>query len=242
MLRGVADPASALSLAASRAALDSPDEALALRTLALLSPLPHERAEAAAVALRLGRPRHTLDWAIDPLVRAAAWLRLGEAQSALGELGDDRPPCAREAVLRARADWQLRLRAAAEPESGSTDMALRLARQEGDAGALVAAATLRGEELIRAGERFAALRALAEGLKVAELGGQTADAHLLAVLAHAQGGAKGGRTAEKALARSGPGSPARVLALLALARPADAQSQAAAGDLSPLWWTFVPPA
>lgn len=59
------------------------------------------------------------------------------------------------------------------------------------------------------------------------------------MLAHAQvrlGGAKGGRTAEKALARSLPRSPARVLALLALARPAEAAAEAADGELAAVWW------
>lgn len=246
MLRGVADSAPALSLAACRAALTGPDETAACRALEALSPLPHERADAAELALRLGRPRQALAWAADPLVRAAAWLRLGEAGQALAELDAAPDASARQAVLRARAAWQRHLSAdgaAGEQATGEQiDTALHLARQEGDAGALVAAVTLRGEALVRAGERFAALRALAEGLKVAELGAQAADAHLLAVLAHAQGGPKGGRSAAKALERSAPGSPARVLALLALGRPADAQAQAAAGDLSALWWAFVPPA
>ena len=53
-------------------------------------------------------------------------------------------------------------------------------------------------------EPYGALRTLAEGLKVAEIAGQSADAHLLAVLAHTQGrlnARKGQATAAKALER-----------------------------------------
>ncbi|WP_235514055.1 hypothetical protein [Deinococcus sp. Leaf326] len=237
-------PSASHTLAACRAALTGPDELGARQALEALSPLPHERAEAAELALRLGRPQQVLAWGNGPLVRAAAWLRLGEAGSALAELDASQGASARHAALRARAHWQRFLGAdplGRGPEAGAaTETALHLARQEGDAGALMVAVTLRGEALVQVGERFAALRALAEGLKVAEIGGQAADAHLLAVLAHAQGGPKGQRTAAKALDRSSPGSPARVLALLALNCPEDAHAQAAAGDLSPLWWAFLP--
>ena len=85
-----------------------------------------------------------------------------------------------------------------------------------------------------------ALHALAEGLKVAELLGTFADPHLLGVLAHAQrrGGspAKAGATARKVLDRSPPRSPARVLALLALGEPGEAEREAEAGEVAPVWW------
>ncbi|CAM4081911.1 hypothetical protein [Deinococcus marmoris] len=196
--------------------------------------LPVEnQTEAAKLALRLGRPRLAALWAqADPLTHAAALLRLGESRSAL-HLLKPLPHTARPAALRARALWQL---ADAQAEAETTN-ALELARQEGDVGAVIAAATLRGEQLLP--QPHAALRALAEGLKVAEGSGQPSDAHLLAVLAHAQlrlGGPKGTRTAQKALDRSLPRSPARVLALFALNRPAEAEADAAEGELAAVWW------
>ncbi|MBB6017986.1 hypothetical protein [Deinococcus radiopugnans] len=195
--------------------------------------LPPDPTEAARLALFLGRPRLAVLWAgADPLTHAAALLRLGESDQALHVLRP-LPDTARPAALRARARWQ-QGDARAEAE---TTHALALARQEGDVGAVIAAATLRGEQLLP--QPHAALRALAEGLKVCEATGQPSDAHLLAVLAHAQlrlGGAKGGRTAEKALERSLPRSPARVLALLALARTAEAIAEAADGELAAVWW------
>lgn len=193
----------------------------------------HGQPEAARLALRLGRPRLAALWAqADPLTHAAALLRLGEPEHAL-HLLEPPPNTARPAALRARALWQL---ADAQAEA-ATQQALALARQEGDLGAAIAAATLRGEQLLS--QPHAALRALAEGLKVAEGSGQPSDTHLLAVLAHAQlrlGGPKGTRTAQKALDRSLPRSPARVLALFALERGAEAQAEAADGELAAVWW------
>ncbi len=188
--------------------------------------------EAARLALHLGRPRLAALWAAtDPLTHAAALLRLGEPDTLL--VLRPLPETARPTALRARARWQL-----ADPQAQArAEHALTLARQEGDVGAVIAAATLRGEQLLS--QPHAALRALAEGLKVAEATGQPSDAHLLAVLAHAQlrlGGAKGLRTAGKALERSLPRSPARVLALLALERRAEAMTQAADGELAAVWW------
>lgn len=184
-------------------------------------------------ALRLGRPRLAALWAdADPLTHASALLRLGQSEAALAVLLP-LPDAARPAALRARAWWQ---QADARAEA-QVSHALTLARQEGDVGAVIAAATLLGEQLLP--QPHAALRALAEGLKVAEATGQPSDAHLLAVLAHAQlrlGGAKGLRTAQKALERSLPRSPARVLALLALARTAEADTEAADGELAEVWW------
>lgn len=207
---------------------------------------PSERAHAAAHALRLGRPHLTLDWSGDPLLRAAAHLRLGDTGAARQELRAQ-PDAARPAVLNARA-----ARLDGSPDAAALAAhAARLARAEGDGNALIAAAILNAEQdLFRASpERpgvaadraahFAALRSLAEGLKVAELTGQPADPHLLAVLAHAQrplNARKAAATAAKALDRGEPGSPARVLALLALDRPADAHAQARRGSLAAAWW------
>ncbi|CAM3226962.1 hypothetical protein DEDE109153_05460 [Deinococcus deserti] len=207
----------------------------ALATLEVLS--PEHRQQAAPLALQLGRPRLAAAWTDIPVVRAAALLRLGEAAAALEALREQEH-AARPAALRARAAWQ-------QQSSGAiteAEEARRLAQAEGDAAALVAVATLRGEQ--RLSDPFAALRALAEGLKVAEMTGDPADAHLLAVLGHAQlrlGSSKGRRTAEKGLERSLPGSPARVLALLALEQPEEALTQAKAGELAPVWWRgFMP--
>ncbi|CAM3254768.1 MalT-like TPR region domain-containing protein [Deinococcus saxicola] len=193
----------------------------------------HDQPEAARLALRLGRPRLAALWAgADPLTHAAALLRVGESGSALRVL-EPLSDTARPAVLRARAWWQL---ADAQAEV-ATQKALTLARQEGDVWAVIAAAILRGEQLLP--QPHAALRALAEGLKVAEGSGQPSDAHLLAVLAHAQlrlGGTKGTRTAQKALDRSPPRSPARVLALFALEQGAEALAEARDGELAAVWW------
>ncbi|GAA5511907.1 hypothetical protein Dcar01_00621 [Deinococcus carri] len=223
-----------VTLAAVREALDRGDERAALAALHLLSPLPDEQKEAAGLALHLGQPTLTLRWVGDPLTLAAAHLRLGQPGAARSVL-DGQPDAARPALLRARAAWQ-----AGQP--AALDLArhaLTLARAEGDAGALVAAATLLGEQRLGTDAK-AALRTLAEGLKVAELTGQEADAHLLAVLARAQAALgsrdKAGRTAAKALARSLPRSPARVAALLALGREEEARAEAAAGELGKVWW------
>jgi nucleotide-binding universal stress UspA family protein len=201
-----------------------------------LSPADHS--EAARLALQLGRPRLAALWAsLEPLTHAAALLRLGESHRTLLVL-QPLPDTARPAALRARARWQL-----ADPQAqAAIQHGLTLARQEGDVGAVIAAATLRGEQLLT--QPHAALRALAEGLKVAEATGRPSDAHLLAVLAHAQlrlGGAKGLRTAEKALERSLPRSPARVLALQALKRWPEAAREAADGGLAAVWWRDFSP-
>lgn len=209
---------------------------------------PGDRAHAGAQALRLGRPHLTLDWSADPLLRAAAYLRLGSTGAARQELRGP-PDTARPAVLHARA-----ARLDRTPDAAALAAhAARLARAEGDGNALIAAAILNAEqdlfrnspaspaESVNADRvaHFAALRSLAEGLKVAELTGEPADPHLLAVLAHAQkplNSRKAATTAAKALDRSEPGSPARVLALLALDRPEDAHAQAQRGSLAAAWW------
>lgn len=223
-----------MTLADVREALDRREDCAALAALHALTPAPGERDEAAALALHLGQPGLTLQWALDPLLLAAAQLRLG-CPAAARALLQNQPDTARPALLRARA--------AAQGEGGDAAAlarhALSLARGEGDAGALVAAVTLLGELLLPLDPR-AGLRTLAEGLKVAELAGQEADPHLLAVLAHTQAAlgspAKAGRTASKALARSLPRSPAQVLALLALGREEEALAEAAAGELAGVWW------
>lgn len=198
---------------------------------------PGDRAHAGAHALRLGRPQLTLDWSTDPLLRAAAYLRLGSTGAARQELRGQ-PDTARPAVLHARA---ARLDRAPDAAALAAHAA-RLARTEGDGNALIAAAILNAEQDLSGADRaahFAALRSLAEGLKVAELTGQPADPHLLAVLAHAQrplNARKAAATAAKALDRGEPGSPARVLALLALDRPDEARAQAQRGSLAAAWW------
>lgn len=231
MLSGM--QAASRSLHVLRAALSGGDDQAALAALRTMTPAPDEEAEAAALALALGQPRLAAYWAKDPLTRAAAYLRLGQPAQALAAL-DGQPETARPALLRARAAWQAR-------QVGAPDLARHartLARREGDASALVAVSTLLGE-LLRSDEPRAALRALAEGLKVAELAGEVADAHLLAVLAHVQAvlgsREKAERTAAKALARSLPRSPARVVALLALGREEEARREAAAGELGEVW-------
>ncbi len=204
-----------------------------LATYAAL-PLP-ERAGAASLALSYGRPTLAVWWATDPrhhepLTLAAALLRLGRATAALDVL-ETVPDTARAALLRARARWQLGQR------DDQADVACILARREGDTPALMAAVTLAGEQSL--GAPYAALRILAEGLRVSEQIGQPADAHLLSVLAHAQlrlGGPKGARTAQRALERSVARSPARVLALLALRRDTEAGAEARQGELHPVWW------
>ncbi|THF88676.1 hypothetical protein E7T09_05700 [Deinococcus sp. KSM4-11] len=196
---------------------------------------PSERVGAASLALSYGRPSLAARWAIDaghhdPLTLAAALLRLGRATDAL-DLLEAQPDAARTAVLRARARWQLGQRA------DQADVARILARREGDTPALMAAVTLAGEQAL--GAPYAALRTLAEGLRVSEQLGQPADAHLLSVLAHAQlklGGSKGRRTAARALERSVARSPARVLALLALRRDSEALAEARDGEIHPVWW------
>ncbi|PTA68253.1 hypothetical protein C8263_08800 [Deinococcus arcticus] len=187
------------------------------------------------MALSLGRPRVALAWAADPLVRAAAALRLGEACGALNDLRP-LPGGPRVQVLRARAEHQL-----GQPTAPETAREARaLARAAGDSAALVAAVILLAEqEYAQVPSPHAPLRTLAEGLKVAELSAQPADSHLLAVLACVQARLnprKAQATAQKALDRSAPRSPARVLALQVLGQSTQAQAEAAQGELAPVWW------
>lgn len=211
-----------------------------LRPAALRAWIPaqDEVLGAAALALGAGLPDLARRWAqsAGPAgagLAAAAALRLGQLQEAL-ELIGSLPGDARHAVLLARAHWL-----GGDPDPGWAEAARTQARQEGDAPALVAAVTLLGEVQLSDSPR-AALRTLAEGLKVAELMGQEADAHLLAVLAYTQrfigSEAKAHRTAHKALERAAPRSPARVWALLALGRDVEAGAEAAAGQLASGWW------
>lgn len=194
---------------------------------------PEDCSLAAALALSSGYPALAAEHSADRLVQAAAFLRLGQPDNALTVL-EPLSFSARTAVLQARAEWQ-RQRPEALPRA---EQARKLARQEGDAGAIVASAALLGEMQLH--EPKQALRTLAEGLKVAEMVNEKADAYLLAVLAHAQaragGAAKAARTAEKALNRSLERSPARVVALLALNRAAEAKDVASAGELGELWF------
>lgn len=219
-----------------RAALSLPTPTFSAADLPLPAGLtPAQTEEAAALALHWGAPRAALAWSRDPLRRAAAHLRLGDGAAARAELAGEADG-ARVLLLLARA-------AALDgyPGAGQQAEAVRtLARQEGDSAALIAAVTLRAEG--QGADPYAALRTLAEGLKVAEIAGQSADAHLLAVLAHTQArlnARKGQATAAKALERSVPRSPARVLALLVLARPGEAFAEAHAGNLHPGWWAFT---
>lgn len=190
-------------------------------------PTPGERQ--AAAALQLGQPRLTLALSADPQLRAAALLRLGDPARALHELAQA-PADARTAVLHARALGTLEAAQSARAQ----------ARQEGDGPALVAAAVLLGERLLASDPR-AALHALAEGLKVCELSQVEADAHLLAVLAQVQArvgsAGKAKKTAQKALDRSAPGSPARVVALLALGQREEAQAEALRAELWSGFWS-----
>ncbi|ULH15376.1 hypothetical protein MF271_15805 [Deinococcus sp. KNUC1210] len=197
--------------------------------LLLNNALPAQYAEAAALALAAGRPRLAAHWAVGhvPLLHAAALLRLGASEQALALL-ESVPASARVQVLWARALATLT----------AAESARSLARREADGPAIIAAVTLMGERLLPTDPR-AALLALAEGLKVAEQLNREADAHLLAVLAHVQarlgGAGKAHKTAQKALDRSLPRSPARIVALLALGRPEDAEAERLAGELSADW-------
>ena len=141
------------------------------------------------------------------------------------ELLSKQPETARVALLRARALGTLE----------SAELARTLARQEGDSPALIAAATLLGELLLPRDPR-AALLALAEGLKVSEVMREETDALLLAVLSAVQarvgGVGKAARTAQKALERSLPRSPARVIALLVLGRGKEAEAERLGGELA----------
>ena len=228
-----------MTLAALEQQLRRGEDERLITGLARFEPAQAELPRAAALALQAGRPGLAARWwerslAQDaaPAARlglAAARCRLGDGAAALRALQAE-PDGARVAALRARARWLL-----GETSPDHAQHARARAREEGDVGALVAAVTLLGEALLAAGDGRAALHALAEGLKVAELSGQPADAHLLAVLARAQAAvgsaSKARATAEKALARSLARSPARVLALLALGRADEARSEALAGQL-----------
>ncbi|GGJ72470.1 hypothetical protein [Deinococcus aquiradiocola] len=202
----------------------SGDDAGALAALDALTPSPTERTQAAALALLLGRPRLSAAWADgEPLLHAAALLRLGERAEVLRVLAGERDS-ARVLVLRARATGDMQV----------AEQARAHARREGDSPALIAAAAHLGELLLPHGP-YPALRALAEGLKVSEMQREHTDPYLLAVLsvvqAQAGGSGKAGRTAGKALERSVPRSPARVLALHALGQAGEAERERAAGDL-----------
>ncbi len=197
---------------------------------------------AARLALGAGQPDLALRWAqgaglSGAALAAAAALRLGQLEVALSLIAA-LPDDARRAVLLARAHWL-----GSDSEVHWAEAARRQARQDGDAPALIAAVTLLGE--VQLGDPHAALRTLAEGLKVAEIVGEAADAHLLAVLAYTQrfvgsglvgSEAKAQRTAHKALERADPGSPARVWGLLVLGRETEAAAEAAAGQLAAGWW------
>ncbi len=218
------------------AELESLPDPLAVAELGRMSPGPGQHADAAALALRLGVPDVAIAWALlageaGAATAAAAALRLGKVGQARA-IAATLPPSARRAVLYARAEAL-----GGEPALSWAEQARDQARREGDAPALIAAAILLGE--LQLSEPFAALRSLAEGLKVAEVVGQEADAHLLAVLAYAQqrvgSSAKAQRTAHKALDRSLPRSPARVWALLVLGQTEAARTELRAGQLSQGW-------
>jgi len=222
-----------VTLAALQTALNAGDDVAALAALSGLQPESAQAQACAERALHLGRPSLAAQWATDPLTRVAALLRLGHTESARQVLAP-LPDSPRVALLLARL---LALEGEASAQAQATH-ARALARAEGDAGALVAAATLLGELLLPTDPR-AALRTLAEGLKVAEMAGEAADPHLLAVLAQVQaavgGTEKARRTAEKALARAVPRSPAHVLALWALGQEEQAHAAASAGELDGRW-------
>lgn len=222
-----------MSLEQVRALQAAGDDAGALLALEGLDPAAHQRSQAAALALALGRPRLAAAWAggTDALLQAAALLRTGEREAVL-ELLSKQPETARVALLRARALGTLE----------SAELARTLARQEGDSPALIAAATLLGELLLPHDPR-AALLALAEGLKVSEMMREETDALLLAVLSAVQarvgGAAKATRTAQKALERSLPRSPARVIALHVLGRGQEAEAERLGGELASDFQMFL---
>lgn len=225
-----------MSLERVRDLQGSGDDAGALLALERLDPAEHERPQAAALALALGRPRLAAAWASgsDALLQAAALLRTGEREAVL-ELLSGQPESersARVALLLARALGTLE----------AAELARRLARQEGDSPALIAAATLMGELLLPHDPRDALL-ALAEGLKVSEMLREETDALLLAVLSAVQarvgGDAKATRTAQKALDRSLPRSPARVTALHVLGRGQEAEAERLGGELASDFLSFL---
>ena len=225
-----------MTLEQVRALQTAGDDAGALRALGGLDPAGPQRPQAAALALALGRPRLAAAWAAesDTPLHAAALLRLGKRQAVLELLKDQAQsaPSARVEVLRARALGTLE----------SAALARTLARREGDSPALIAAATLMGELLLPDDPR-AALLALAEGLKVSEMLREDTGPHLLAVLSAVQarigGAGKAGRTAQKALARSLPRSPARVIALLVLGRGQEAEAERLGGELASDFQSFL---
>ena len=225
-----------MSLEQVRALQAAGDDAGALGALEGLDPAAHQRPQAAALALGLGRPRLAAAWASgsDALLHAAALLRLGERRTVL-ELLEGQPESAqsaRVALLRARALETLE----------SAELARTLARKEGDNPALIAAATLMGERLLPH-DPHAALLALAEGLKVSEMMREETDALLLAVLSAVQarvgGVGKAARTAQKALERSLPRSPARIIALLVLRRGQEAEAERLGGELASDFQSFL---
>ena len=93
-----------MNLNTIRAMQASADDAWALHALELLTPAEADRSQAATLALALGRPRLAALWAQghDPLLQAAALLRLGEADTVLKVL-KGQPDSARVSLLRARA-------------------------------------------------------------------------------------------------------------------------------------------
>lgn len=216
---------------------------------------PEQLAPAAVLALQAGLPQLSAEWATaasstgrgqgeSQQIAAAAWLRAGDTEKALTLLSGEHP---RITVMQARArlldgDLTAASELAAQAHAGAFDA--------GDAPALLAAIALLGElELrgaLRSGGRtglHAALRVLAEGLKVSEIVNEPADPHILALVAltqkHIQDGTKAQATAAGALDRSLAFSPSSVLALTVLGRHEEAAGQAEAGALADGWWTWA---
>ena len=161
--------AAAVSLSALASLLSRPSEALpdpddlTRQARALWPVTASESVQAAALALTWGFPSLTLaalpafsDLPEVAHLRSAALLRLGRGAEVTLT-----PDSARAAVLQARAAWQ---QAGADAPRLAT-LARRQARAEGDAAALIAAATLHAETELHANEPRSALRSLAEGLK-----------------------------------------------------------------------------
>lgn len=211
----------------------------ALQQLNELEPTPAQQNEAAALALALGQPHKVLDWTQEPLLRAAALLRLGKSSEVLSLL-ENLPQNARTALLKARAAWQLD-----QPHCLEwAHLAEELGKKEGDAPASIATATLLGEiQVVNLPTKpYRALRVLAHGLRIAELAQLDADPHLLAILSHVHkriDTQKHRETAQKALERAPERSPAKVLALWALKQEEKAQAQAQAGHLNSVWWKKI---
>lgn len=191
----------------------------------------------AAALLSRGEARAALELARtlpdSTLTAAAAALRLGEVTLAR-ELLVCALPSARRSLLLTRATWLQDPAAALH----SARQVRQQARREGDAPALIAAVTLLAEtQLLLDPDPFLPLRTLAEGLKVSEMMGQPADAHLLSALATAQRRAprKADRLAEHALERAGAGSPARIGALLTLGQREAADQERERAELDARW-------